>query len=94
MAERRADSHGDLANPEAVREHTGHNEPLAAIIEEMEARSAIVQPLIARGETIGAMFFVVGPDRTYGQADVEITGELARRVAVAIANGQIRAAEQ
>jgi PAS domain S-box-containing protein len=84
----------DLADPEVVRHHTANNEALGAIIRAMEARSAIVQPLIARGETIGAMFFVVGPDRDYGRADVDITSELAGRVALAIANGLIHSAEQ
>jgi PAS domain S-box-containing protein len=84
----------DLQDPEILARHTADNQALAAIIQAMEARSAIVQPLIARGETIGAMFFVVGPDREYGPAEIEITTELARRVALAISNGQVHAAEQ
>ena len=40
------------------------------------------------------MFFVVGPGREYGPAEIEITTELSRRVALAISNGQIHAAEQ
>ena len=60
----------------------------------MKARSVIVQPLIARGDTIGAMFFVVGPDRSYSIGDVEVTSELARRVALAISNAQEQTGER
>ncbi len=94
VEERRAILISDLADPDVVRRYTGDNEALGAIVRAMDARSAIVQPLIARGETIGAMFFVVGPDREYGQADLEITTELASRVALAISNGLTHSAEQ
>ena len=94
VGERRPILLTDLQDPEILARHTADNQALAAIIQAMEARSAIVQPLIARGETIGAMFFVVGPDREYGPAEIEITTELARRVALAISNGQVHAAEQ
>ena len=84
----------DLSDTEVVRRYTADNEALGAVIRAMEPRSAIVHPLIARGETIGAMFFVVGPVRDYGPADVGITGELAGRAALAISNGLIHQAEQ
>ena len=93
VGERRPILLTDLQDPQILARHVADNEALAAIIQAMEARSAIVQPLIARGETIGAMFFVVGPDREYGPAEIEITTELARRVALAISNGQVHAAE-
>ena len=93
VGERRPILLTDLQDPEILARHTADNEALAEIIRAMEARSAIVQPLIARGETIGAMFFVVGPEREYGPAEIEITTELARRVALAISNGQVHAAE-
>ncbi len=80
--------------PRDPRPPHGRQPGAGRIIQAMEARSAIVQPLIARGETIGAMFFVVGPDREYGPAEIEITTELARRVALAISNGQVHSAEQ
>ncbi len=81
VGERRPILLTDLEDPEILARHTADNQALAGIIRAMEAHSAIVQPLIARGETIGAMFFVVGPDREYGPAEIEITTELARRVA-------------
>ena len=84
----------DLTDPVALRRATGEIEELAAIVQAMQARSVIVQPLLARGQAIGAMFFVVGPDRSYTAADVEVTSSLARRVALAISNAQVHAAEQ
>jgi PAS domain S-box-containing protein len=84
----------DLTDPVALRRSTGEIDELAEIIRSMRARSVIVQPLVARGKAIGAMFFVVGPDRSYAPIDVELTSELARRVALAIANAQVYAAER
>jgi PAS domain S-box-containing protein len=84
----------DLNDPIARRRATGGIGELADVVEELGARSVIVQPLLAHGEPIGAMFFVAGPDRTYSPADVEVTSELAHRVALAISNAMVHAAEQ
>ncbi|HEV8545146.1 MAG TPA: PAS domain S-box protein [Candidatus Limnocylindrales bacterium] len=92
--DRRAILIEDLRDDESLRQHTGNVASLASLVRAMDARSAIIQPLIARGTTLGAMFFVVGPDRTYSQLDLTITGELAGRVALAIANAKVHAAEQ
>jgi PAS domain S-box-containing protein len=84
----------DLTDPLALRRATGEIEELAAIVTAMHSRSAIVQPLLARGEAVGAMFFVVGPDRAYTADDVEVTSDVSRRVALAIANAQVQDAER
>jgi PAS domain S-box-containing protein len=84
----------DLTDPVALRRATGGIAEIAEIVEATRARSVIVQPLLARGAPIGAMFFVVGPERSYTAAEVEVTSELAHRVALAIANAQVHAAEQ
>jgi len=84
----------DLTDEATLRKETGGNETLAAIIRATAARSAIVAPLVGRGSLLGLMFFVVGPDRTYGSADVSIASELARRAAQAVSNAQLYAAEQ
>ena len=84
----------DLTDPVALRRATGDIAEIADIVEAMGSRSVIVQPLLARGEPIGAMFFVVGPERSYTAAEVEVTSELAHRVALAISNAQVHAAEQ
>ena len=84
----------DLTDDAILRKETGGNEALAAIIRATGARSAIAAPLLGRGKLLGLMFFVVGPERTYSQADVAIASELARRVAQAISNAQLYTAEQ
>jgi PAS domain S-box-containing protein len=84
----------DLTDEATLRKETGGNEALATIIRATGARSAIVAPLVGRGSLLGVMFFVVGPARTYGPADVPIASELARRAAQAVSNAQLYAAEQ
>jgi PAS domain S-box-containing protein len=84
----------DLQDDATIARHADGLERLESLIRKSGARSAVVQPLVARGRTIGAMFFVVGPGRSYGPPDLETTGELAGRVALAISNAQINDAEQ
>jgi PAS domain S-box-containing protein len=83
----------DLTDPVALRRATGGIDELANIVKSIGARSLIVQPLIARNRPIGAMFFVVGPERTYTSDDVTVTMELARRAALGISNAQVYAGE-
>lgn len=85
---------GDLRDERTLRDNTAGSEELRVSLATSGARSAIVQPLSAHGEILGAMFFVVGPDRAYVPADVAVTTELARRVALAISNALIHGAEQ
>ncbi|MFL5769619.1 MAG: PAS domain S-box protein [Chloroflexota bacterium] len=84
----------NLNDPVDLRRATGEVDDLAAIVTAIDARSMIVQPLLAKGEAIGAMFFGVGPDRAYTSADLDVTAELAQRAALAISNAQVHAAEQ
>jgi PAS domain S-box-containing protein len=57
-------------------------------------RSAIAQPLLARGEIIGSMVFATVGDRTFDTVTIGATLEIAGRVALAIGNSRSRAAEQ
>ena len=60
-------------------------------------RSAVVAPLLARGRTLGAISILrlepnrpLGQaDRPYGEEDVELASELARRAALAIDNARL-----
>jgi PAS domain S-box-containing protein len=60
-------------------------------------RSAVVAPLLARGRTLGAISILrLGPngplgqaEKPYGQEDVELAAELARRAALAIDNARL-----
>lgn len=56
-------------------------------IEEMDPRSMMVTPLVARGRTLGAVFFAITEtSRRYGPTDLALAEDLAGRVAVAIDN--------
>ncbi len=54
------------------------------------AKAVIILPLIARGQTLGALSFLwAGSDRRYDWADLELAEELARRAAVAVDNARL-----
>jgi PAS domain S-box-containing protein len=53
-------------------------------------RAHIVAPLIARDRTLGAItFLLTRPGREYGAGDVQLAGELARRLALAVDNARL-----
>jgi PAS domain S-box-containing protein len=53
-------------------------------------RSAAVAPLLARGRTLGAISVLrLGDSEPYGEEDMELVGELARRAALAIDNARL-----
>ncbi|WP_437536984.1 GAF domain-containing protein [Sorangium sp. So ce726] len=57
---------------------------------ELEARSSIIVPLVARGQTVGVLSAVSSaPGRRYGRADLELMQEVARRAAIAIDNARL-----
>jgi PAS domain S-box-containing protein len=56
-------------------------------LRELDLKSAMVVPLVARGRPIGALTCVwVGSRRRYGRPDLALAEELARRVALALDN--------
>jgi len=60
------------------------------IIRALGLRSYICVPLIARGETLGALTLVLtSDDRRFGEPDLRLARELARRAAVAIDNARL-----
>jgi signal transduction histidine kinase/CHASE3 domain sensor protein len=61
-----------------------------AIMRELQIRSALVVPMIARGRTLGALTLIsTAADRRYGESDQAIAMELATRAAIAIDNAQL-----
>ncbi len=53
-------------------------------------RSAVVAPLLARGRTLGALSVLrLGEGPTYGDADLDLARELARRAGLAIDNARL-----
>jgi len=61
-----------------------------AMAEAIGVRSMMVVPLVARGQTLGAMTFAsTDPARRYTQADVALASELADRAGVALDNARL-----
>jgi signal transduction histidine kinase/CHASE3 domain sensor protein len=60
------------------------------IMRELRFRSALVVPMIARGRTLGALTLVsTGKGRRYGDDDMALAMELAKRAAIAMDNAQL-----
>lgn len=69
-----------LANATRSPEH-------ARLAQELEVRCAIVVPLLARGQTLGALSLIMAESgRRYGPADLALAGDIARRAALAVEN--------
>ena len=61
-----------------------------AIMRELQFKSALVVPMIARGRTLGALTLVsTERGRRYGDGDLALAMELATRAALAIDNAQL-----
>ena len=79
----------DIPDELLVDAAKGDDELLGAL-RDLELRSAILVPLLARGRTIGALSLIAtDPSRRYSQADVDLAMELARRAAVAVDNARL-----
>jgi signal transduction histidine kinase len=60
------------------------------LLRELEFRSALIVPMIARGHTLGALSLIsTGNGRRYGEADLTLAMELATRAGIAIDNAQL-----
>jgi signal transduction histidine kinase len=72
------------------------NEEHARTLKETGARSAIIAPMIARGETRGAIaWFSASGNRQFDDDDLALAQDLARRAALAIDNARLyRKAQQ
>ncbi|MBZ4421747.1 ATP-binding sensor histidine kinase [Myxococcus sp. RHSTA-1-4] len=60
------------------------------LIRGLGLRTGMAVPLVARGKTVGAITFgLSAPGREYGEADLELAQELARRAALFIDNARL-----
>ena len=60
------------------------------IVAELGCHTAMIVPLVARGRTIGAVTLVsTSGDRAYGQADLSLAEDVARRAALAVDNARL-----
>ena len=78
---------------EFLREHTESEEHFE-LVRTIGARSAIVVPVIARGQTLGAMTLGSSTPRRFSRDDCELAQDIARRAAVAIDNARLHRAVQ
>jgi PAS domain S-box-containing protein len=61
-----------------------------ALLRQLGLASSMVVPLVGRGRTFGALTLVRGPDSPpYGEADLELATDLARRAALAADNARL-----
>ena len=66
----------------------------AALIRQLVPRSGLAVPLVARGRTLGGMFLISKTPHRYDAGLVALAEDLARRVALALSNSELYAAEQ
>ena len=83
----------DVSDEELVR--TSRDAEHLLILRTLGTKSFMIVPLIARGQTLGAITFLTADaDRRYGPTDIVLAEDLARRGAMAIDNARLhRAAE-
>ncbi|MFP2905596.1 AAA family ATPase, partial [Pyxidicoccus sp. 3LFB2] len=73
----------------------GHGPEYVQRMQALEPKTGMHVPLIARGRTLGVITFIAEvPRRSYGEADLELAQELARRAAVCIDNARLYRASQ
>ena len=65
-----------------------HRPEVAEVLDQLDLRSTLIVPLVARGNVLGAISLVTSGDsgRVYGTEDLELAQEVARRAAVAVDN--------
>jgi signal transduction histidine kinase len=61
-----------------------------AIMRELQIKSALIVPMIARGRTLGALTLIsTQKGRRYGEPDIALAMEIATRAAIAMDNAQL-----
>ena len=74
--------------PEALLRSAAGDERRLQALKQLQPRSAIVQPLIARGRRLGMMVFVAC-GRGFGEREVALSRDLARGAGVAVDNARL-----
>jgi PAS domain S-box-containing protein len=76
--------------PEELLDQAAWDEQHREILRELGLTSYLVAPLVARERTLGAITFVSAEsERRYGEADLGLARELARRAALAVDNARL-----
>ena len=73
--------------PEQMLDEATRDEEQRQMLNELGLRSYVVVPLVARGRTLGAISLITAESgRRYGETDLKLAQELARRAALAVDN--------
>lgn len=74
----------------AWRAAAARDEEHLRLMEALDARASMCVPLVAHGQTLGALTFVCSESRrSYGPEDLALASELARRCGLALANARL-----
>ena len=69
-----------------------HDEEHLELLRRLGIRSYVIVPMVARGNVLGAMTFITAEhDRRFGDIDVVMAEDLARRAAMAVDNARLHA---
>jgi GAF domain-containing protein/anti-sigma regulatory factor (Ser/Thr protein kinase) len=81
--------------PDSVLEAAAHDARNLELLRELGLRSGVIVPLLARGRAFGAITLASAEsDRRYGERDLALLEELARRASLAIENARLYARER
>jgi len=76
--------------PESLLEEAARDAEHRKILQGLGLKSYMIVPLVARGRTLGVISLVSAESgRRYGQAELELAEELARRAALAVDNARL-----
>ncbi|HEU0300089.1 MAG TPA: GAF domain-containing sensor histidine kinase, partial [Longimicrobium sp.] len=82
--------------PDAALVAAAHDEEHLALLRRLGIRAYVIVPMVARGNVLGAMTFITAEHgRRFGDIDVVMAEDLARRAAMAVDNARLhREAEE
>jgi signal transduction histidine kinase len=82
--------------PDGALVAAAHDERHLEVLRRLGVRSYVIVPMVARGNVLGAMTFITAEhDRRFGDIDVVMAEDLARRAAMAVDNARLhREAEE
>jgi PAS domain S-box-containing protein len=84
----RAELYKDI--PWELLEHAAVDEEHLELIRQLQLKSIMIVPMVARGRTLGAISIVgAESERSYDESDLALAEELARRAAMAVDNARL-----
>jgi PAS domain S-box-containing protein len=78
-----------VADVEALMREVAAGPSEHAVVRELGFNSAMVVPLLVRNRALGAILLVSAGERRYGEADLALAEDLARRCAAAVDNARL-----